>query len=156
MPLLELKIFVFHIFLLHTLIYWKYILYITLFSWTSHQIRMSSISVNFWRSYPLLNLNLILEINSFPHFSTTFFCASYLTYNIGITVLYTFNAHALRLSWKLFCFVFLFVKYHRIFKIFMTGVSCTVCGALVPYLKTLMHIYLFITRNNTQCHDFIK
>ena len=54
MPLLEcrvLKILSFRTFLLHTLTYWAENLHLTLFYCTTDQVRVSSISVNFFRSY---------------------------------------------------------------------------------------------------------
>ena len=45
------KYIVFRTFLLHALTYWAEILYITLFWYTTEQVRVLSICVNFWRSY---------------------------------------------------------------------------------------------------------
>ena len=59
------KYAVFRTFLLHALTYWAEILYITLFYCTTDQVWVSSICVNFCRSYALLELR-ILEIHSFP------------------------------------------------------------------------------------------
>ena len=67
------KYTVFRIFLLNALTYWAEILHLTLFYCTTNQVRVSSISVNFCRSFfSLLELR-ILEIHSFPHFSLTRF-----------------------------------------------------------------------------------
>ena len=69
---------------------------------------------------PLLELR-ILEIHSFQHFSLT--CSSYMHLQI-------------KLKFKIFN-AFLFEKYYtkkKPFKMFMTSVLCTVCGAQV-YLK---------------------
>ena len=48
------KYTVFHSFLLHALTYWAEILHITLFSCTTEQVRVSSLCINFWRSYAFL------------------------------------------------------------------------------------------------------
>ena len=45
------KYTVFHTFRLHALTYWAEILHLTLFYWTTDQVWVSSISVNFCRSY---------------------------------------------------------------------------------------------------------
>ena len=45
---------VFRTFLLHALTYWAEILHMTLFYCTTDQVRVSSLSVNFWRSYASL------------------------------------------------------------------------------------------------------
>ena len=66
------KYTVFHTFLLHALIYWAEILHITLFYCTTYQVGLSSISVNFCRILPLLELR-IREIHNFPQFFLTFF-----------------------------------------------------------------------------------
>ena len=47
---------VFHTFLLHALTYWAEILHMTLFWCTTDQVRLSSLCVNFWRSYASVNL----------------------------------------------------------------------------------------------------
>ena len=46
-----LRLPVFHSFLIHALTYWAEILHITLFQCTSDQVQVSSLCVNFWRSY---------------------------------------------------------------------------------------------------------
>ena len=45
------KYTVFRTFLLHALTYWAEILHMTLFRCTTEQVRVSSLCVNFWRSY---------------------------------------------------------------------------------------------------------
>ena len=45
------KYTVFRSFLLHALTYWAEILHMTLFWCTTEQVRVSSLCVNFWRSY---------------------------------------------------------------------------------------------------------
>ena len=45
---------IFRTFLLHTLTYWAEILHMTLFWCTTDQVRLSSLCVNFWRSYASL------------------------------------------------------------------------------------------------------
>ena len=50
-PGLRPSVTVFCTFLLHTLTYWAEILHVTFFLWTFDQVRVSSISVNFCRSY---------------------------------------------------------------------------------------------------------
>ena len=50
-PGLRPSVTVFQIFLLHALTYWAEILHVTFFLWTFDQVRVSSISVNFRRSY---------------------------------------------------------------------------------------------------------
>ena len=63
------KYTVFRTFLLHALTYWVEILHMTLFYFTTDQVRVSSIFV--W-VMPLLELR-ILKIYSFPHFFLTCF-----------------------------------------------------------------------------------
>ena len=70
----------FRSFLLHALKYWAKILHMTLSYCTTDQVRESSISVNFCRSYSLLKLNK-LEILSFPQFSRT--CFDILSWNFA-------------------------------------------------------------------------
>ena len=48
------KYTVFRTFLLHALTYWAEILHMTLFWCTTEQVRVSSLCVNFWRSYASL------------------------------------------------------------------------------------------------------
>ena len=48
------KCAVFRTFLLHALTYWAEILHTTLFQCTTNQIQVSSLCVNFWRSYASL------------------------------------------------------------------------------------------------------
>ena len=48
------KYTVFRNFLLHALTYWAEILHMTLFWCTTEQVRVSSLCVNFWRSYASL------------------------------------------------------------------------------------------------------
>ena len=45
---------IFRTFLLHALTYWAEILHMTLFWCTTDQVRLSSLCVNFWRSYASL------------------------------------------------------------------------------------------------------
>ena len=45
------KYTVFHTFLLHALTYWAEILHMTLFWCTTEQVRVSSLCINFWKSY---------------------------------------------------------------------------------------------------------
>ena len=45
---------VFRTFLLHTLTYWAEILHLTLFWCTTDQVRLSSLCLNFWKSYASL------------------------------------------------------------------------------------------------------
>ena len=45
---------IFRIFLLHALTYWAEILHMTLFWCTTDQVRLSTLCVNFWRSYASL------------------------------------------------------------------------------------------------------
>ena len=45
---------IFRTFFLHALIYWAEILHMTLFWCTTDQVRLSSLCVNFWRSYASL------------------------------------------------------------------------------------------------------
>ena len=66
------KYLVFRTFLLHVLIYWVEMLHMTLFYYTTDQVRVSSICVNFCGSYAPFGFR-ILEIHSFPHFFLTFF-----------------------------------------------------------------------------------
>ena len=66
------KYAVFRTFLLHALIYWAEILHMTLFYFTTDQVRVSSICVNFCRSY-----------------------VPFWTYNTGNTVFHTFLLHSL-------------------------------------------------------------
>ena len=64
------KYTVFRVFFLHALTYWADIFHFTLFYYTTDQVRVSSIFVNFWRSYAPFELRT-LQIHSFPHFSLT-------------------------------------------------------------------------------------
>ena len=50
-PGLRPSVTVFRTFLLHALRYWAEILHVTFFLWTFDQVRVSSISINFCRSY---------------------------------------------------------------------------------------------------------
>ena len=61
---------VFRTFLLHALTYWAEILHLTLFYCTTDQVPVSSICVNFCRSYAPFKCR-ILEIHSFLHFPLT-------------------------------------------------------------------------------------
>ena len=71
---------IFRTFLLHALTYWAEILHMTLFWCTTDQVRLSSLFVNFWRSYA----SVILEYRLcavFPHFSPT--CLDILSWNFA-------------------------------------------------------------------------
>ena len=72
------KYTVFRSFLLHALTYCSEVLHMTLFYSITDQVWVSSISVNFWRSYAPLPL-LELKIHSFLHFPPT--CVDLLTWN---------------------------------------------------------------------------
>ena len=69
MPLSEWRILkiVFRTFLLHALTYWAEILHFTLFYSTTDQVRVLSISVNFWELCPFWNLEY-WKYTVFPHF----------------------------------------------------------------------------------------
>ena len=66
------KYAVFRTFLLHALTFRAEIWHMTLFYCTTEQVRVSTISVNFWWSYAPFGFR-ILKIHSFPHFSLTRF-----------------------------------------------------------------------------------
>ena len=71
---------VFRFFLFYALTYWAEILHMTLFYCTLDQVRVSSICVNFCRSYAPLGLR-ILEIHSILPFSLT--CFDILSWNFA-------------------------------------------------------------------------
>ena len=77
------KYIVFRSYLLHALTYWADILHMTLFCWTTDQVRVSSIFVGV---IPLLDLR-ILEVHIFPHFSLTCFDIFSCNFAYDVTVL---------------------------------------------------------------------
>ena len=123
-------------FLVHALKFAANTLYMTLMLWNSDQVWVFSLSVNFCMSYTLswaMNIGKYTVFRTFLLYSCTFLQPA-LTYwgEIGYTISFYTAAYQMYESsvWSSFI--------RKLEEWYMTGVLCTVCGALVRLLQLLI------------------